>query len=118
MRSEIITWAGGEHAFALTVPLLIALQDRCCGDGVGLIYQRIENGSFKVQDILATLHLGLEGGGMDKREAVKLVYALYEDHGVNALVIPAQVVLALSLNGWPEQETEEGEGGVETLTTS
>lgn len=117
MRSEPITWAGGEHEFALSVPLLLALEDRCNGDGVGLIYKRLSEGLFKVQDVLATVALGLEGGGMKKADAVKLTHTQYEDHGLHALALPAQVVLGLALSGWPKDEPE-GEIGVETPKNS
>lgn len=117
MRSETITWVGGEHEFALTVPLLLALEDRCGGDGVGLIYKRLSDGLFKVQDVLATVALGLEGGGMVKTDAVKLTHSQYEDHGLSSMAIVAQAVLGMALSGWPS-DAPEGEDGVETPKTS
>ena len=109
MRAETISWVGGEHEFALDLPRLEALQQRCDGDGIGLIYQRLVSGTFKVADVIATLALGLEGGGMPRQDATRLVRALYEDHGMNALTLPAQAVLGFSLNGWPEDVDTSGE---------
>jgi len=103
MRSEVLTWVGGEHPFALTLPLLEALQDRCGGDGVGLIHQRLVTQQYQVSDIIATLALGLEGGGMEKRESNKMVRLLFEDHGLTELLMPALAVLGAALQGWPEQ---------------
>ena len=111
MRKELIKWAGGEHDFALSVPDLLALQDRCNGDGVGLIYSRLQAGIFGVNDVLAPIALGLERGGMDKRDATTLTRTVFEDNGLNALALTAHAILSVSLNGWPDQE---GEAGVET----
>lgn len=120
MRAETLTWVGGEHDFALPLPLLEALQTRCGGDGVGLIHNRLATGMFKVQDVLSTLALGLEGGGMAKQAAVSLTRALYEDHGLHALAIPAFTILGLAMSGWPSQTDDgpSGEAGVETPKTS
>jgi hypothetical protein len=104
MRSETLNWVGGEHEFALTLPLLDALQQRCGGDGVGLIYKRLVSQEFRTTDVVATLALGLEGGGMAKHDAVRLVHNQYEDHGLFALVLPALGVLGGALQGWPEDE--------------
>ena len=109
MRPETLNWAGGEHEFALPLLLLDALQQRCDGDGVGLIFQRLCEGMPKVSDVTATVALGLEGGGMEKRAAVELVARQYEDHGLYCLLLVAQAVLGAALNGWPESDDTSGE---------
>ena len=116
MRPETIQWVGGEHDFMLPVTLLEALEQRCNGDGVGLIYQRLTAGVYGVKDITATLALGLEGGGMERAKSVTLVRTLYEDHGLMALAVTAQAVLGLALMGWPDDKP--GEEGVETPENS
>ncbi len=118
MRSESLKWVGGEHQFALTVPLLEALQDRCGGDGIGLIYHRLKAGVMTVQDVLATLALGLEGGGMKKQAAVTLVRTLAEDHGINPLSLPARAILGAALNGWPDEVPATKKNRVKIRKTS
>lgn len=120
MRSERITWSGGQHEFALPVPLLIALEERCGGDGVGLIFRRLSDGTFRVRDVLETLTLGLEGGGMAKADAYRLPRTEYEGAGLYDLAIAARIILGIALQGWPSDEADESEGeaGVETPETS
>ncbi|MBL4761719.1 MAG: gene transfer agent family protein [Gammaproteobacteria bacterium] len=117
MRGEIIDWVGGEHTFALDLPRLEALQARCNDDGIGLIHHRLQAGLFRVQDVMATVALGLEGGGMERRAAVNLVRRLYEDHGLDKLAIVANTLLSLARYGWPGGDISGG-GGVETPKTS
>lgn len=112
MRAETLNWVGGEHDFALTLPLLESLQDRLEGDGVGLIFSRISSGLYKLQDITATVALGLEGGGMKKVDANKKVRALVEDHGIAPLHLTAHAVLGAALNGWPD-DAEKSAAGAE-----
>ena len=116
MRTEVLRWAGGEHEFGLSVSDLEALQDRCGGDGVFLVYNRIVGGIATTRDILATTALGLEGPEMSKIDAVKLVRGIAEDQGLNALLLTAQAVLGAALMGWPDQEPGEDRG--ETPKTS
>ena len=116
MRTELLSWEGGEHEFALPLSALEALQDRMSGDGVGLIFQRLSQGTFKAGDVVNTLILGLEGGGMKKSEASTKVSTVYESKGLNSMVIVAQIVISTALNGWPDDEP--GEAGAEALTTS
>lgn len=119
MRSETITWVGGEHEFALTLPLLDALQQRCDGDGVGLIYKRLSQQEFKAADVVSTIALGLEGGGMKKAEAVKMISIKYADHGLYPLVVTAQIILGGALMGWPDDEGKlEGEAPQNPLAST
>ncbi|WP_107495645.1 gene transfer agent family protein [Thalassobius sp. I31.1] len=116
MKADTLQWVGGEHAFALPLSSLEALQSRCDGDGVGLIHQRLSSSQFKVSDVVATLALGLQGGGMEQQSAVAKVRDLYEDHGLNALAVTAFAVLSVALNGWPDEgDTASGEATGEIL---
>lgn len=110
MIPKDITWVGGSHDFALPLPLIDALQERCGGDGIGLIYRRLETGQFKYQDVIFSIAFGLHGGGMDRQDAIKKVQGLYEDHGLNKLVVVSMTVIAAALNGWPDVEVEDSQG--------
>ncbi|MEO0343015.1 MAG: GTA-gp10 family protein [Pseudomonadota bacterium] len=112
MQSQVLKWAGGEHEFALSVKDLLALQDRCGGvDGVGLIFQRLQQGSWRVQDVVSTLALGLEGDKFSRIEAQQLVEETALSKGLAELSVIALAVLANALYGYPE---EPGESEVET----
>lgn len=123
MRTEPILWAGGEHVFAFPIHpenTLAALESRCEGDGVGLIFYRLANSIEKQSDVFETLIIGLHGGGMDKVEARQLVNKLFEDYGLRKLRLTAYAVLNVAMHGWPveEPEDDEGKSKVETSKTS
>lgn len=108
-----LTWAGGEHDFALRLEHLRALQD-ACDAGPMHILERLSSGRWLVDDVIATIRLGLEGGGMDKADARKLLAKHAEQEPLTAFVLTAQAVLAASLIGVPEDPVGESAG--ETVT--
>jgi hypothetical protein len=93
-----LTWAGGEHTFALRMEHLRALQT-ACDAGPQFILSRLRTGTWLVDDVLATIRLGLEGGGLTKQEARALVTKHVEDRPITLSVIAAQMVLMASLYG-------------------
>lgn len=97
-RGVDLTWAGGEHTFALTIDLMRALQDRCDA-GPAFILARLTSNQWRVDDVVSTIRLGLEGGGMEKEEARKLVKMHVEDQPLTLSVITAQAVLMAALYG-------------------
>lgn len=95
-RGVDITWAGGEHEFKLTIDLLRALQDRCDA-GPAFILSRLVNGEWRVDDIVSTIRLALEGGGLDKEDARKLVRRhIEEDFGIKHVLL-ARAILSHTL---------------------
>ena len=104
-----LIWKGGEHDFRLTLGHLRALQD-LCGAGPFEIRGRLMTDRARVDDVIATLRLGLQGGGMDKAEAVKLVDATVENHGLMGLILPALSVLTHALIGPEHDPVGDGEG--------
>lgn len=103
MRSVDITWAGGEHAFCLKIGELRALQD-FCDAGPQHILQRLATGHWRVDDVVSTIRLGLEGGGMEKAEARELVRKHVEAGALAEFVMTAQAILMAALYG-PEDDT-------------
>jgi hypothetical protein len=97
-RGVDITWAGGEHAFALNIDLMRALQDRCDA-GPAWILARLGSNQWRVDDVVSTIRLGLEGGGLEKEEARKLVKVHVEDRPLTESVLTARTILAASLFG-------------------
>lgn len=72
MSAKDITWAGGEHAFALKVAHLRAIQDKTdCGPE--FVMRRLLSPDWRVDDVCQVVRLGLEGGGMEADGARKLV---------------------------------------------
>jgi hypothetical protein len=95
-RGVDITWAGGENTFLLTIDLLRALQERCDA-GPAFILSRLINGEWRVDDIISTIRLALEGGGLDKEDARKLVRRhIEEDFGVKHVLL-ARAILSHTL---------------------
>jgi hypothetical protein len=110
MRGVDLTWAGGEHAFLLTIDLLRALQDKCDA-GPAFILQRLTQKSWFVDDVIQPIRLGLEGGGMDKEEARKLVKKFVEDRPLTESVLTAQAVMMAALYGAEDDPTGESQAG-------
>lgn len=106
-RGVDLTWAAGESTFLLTIDLLRALQDRCDA-GPSFILSRLISGEWRVDDIVSTIRLALEGGGLDKEAARKLVKRHIEDEFGARHALLAQAILAHTLYGDVE-ETNEGE---------
>jgi hypothetical protein len=97
-RGVDLTWAGGEHTFALSIDLMRALQDRCDA-GPAWILARLGSNQWRVDDVVSTIRLSLEGGGMDKEQARKLVKVHVEDRPLTESVLTAQAVLMAALYG-------------------
>lgn len=109
MRGVDITWAGGEHTFALRIAQLRALQQRCDA-GPQWVLMRLQNKQWHVEDVVSTIRLGLEGGGMDKQEAHRLVREFVEDRPLTQSVLTAYAVLAFALYGeGDEDEKKDGD---------
>lgn len=108
-----LTWEGGEHKFYLGIRELRALQEKCDA-GPGWIFQRLERGDWRVDDIIQPIRLGLEGAGMEKAAARKLVQTHVESEPLTASVILAHVILAgvlYSPEGDPVGESNRPEAG-------
>lgn len=110
-----ITWAGGEHPFELKIEHLRALQDRCDA-GPEWILNRLMTRQWHVNDVVDTIRLGLEGGGMEKAEARRLVQRYVEDRPLTESVLTAQAVLMLALYGDPDDQPGEAGAGAGSPT--
>ncbi|NMG39883.1 gene transfer agent family protein [Chelativorans sp. ZYF759] len=110
MRGLDLTWAGGEHSFLLTIELLRALQDKCDA-GPPLVLKRLSANLWTVDDVIQPIRLGLEGGGMDKEEARRLVKKHVEDEPLQLSVMTAQAVMMAALYGMEDDPVGESEAG-------
>lgn len=111
MMAETLSliWPGGEHEFRLTLGHLRALQE-ACNAGPFEIRARLLTQTARVDDVLATLRLGLQGGGMDKAAATALVNSTAENTGLMGMILPALAVLTQALIG-PADDPVGGDGG-------
>lgn len=107
-RPTDITWAGGEHPFLLTIELLRALQAKCDA-GPAWILARLSTQQWMVDDVVATIQFGLEGGGMPKADARKLVQNYVEDRPLTESLKTAQMVLMSSLYSTDDEDSPSGE---------
>jgi hypothetical protein len=74
-------FADAEYAFRLTPPLIIELE-RLTGMGIGGFCQRLFAMDFRHADMLATIRLGLIGGGMAHADADRLVRTYAADQPI------------------------------------
>ena len=112
MQALTLNWPGGEHRFALRLGELRALQDSC-QSGPEEVFNRLDAGQWRVNDILEPVRLGLIGGGMAREEAGPLVTALADQHALFGFKMLALEVLFRALAG-PEDDQPEKSAGVTT----
>ena len=111
--SITLTWADGDHRFRLPIGQLRELQDKC-GSGPFAIFLRLDDNSWKVDDIRETLRLGLIGGGKRPDEALLLVKRYVDERPLIENVLAAKSVLFAAIIGVKDdpvgkQEAEEAE---------
>lgn len=105
-RGVDLTWQGGESNFLLTIDLLRALEKHCDA-GPNYVLNRLLTGEWRVDDIIQPIRLGLEGGGLDKEDARRLVRLHIEDNFSVKHVLLAKAILAHTLYGDVEEETDD-----------
>lgn len=93
-----VVWADGEYRFCLPLAQLEELQ-RICDAGPMVIAERLRHGVWKIEDVHATLRLGLIGGGMAPVEALRLVRTYVHERPWGENAVPALVVINAALFG-------------------
>lgn len=112
-----LSWAGGEHAFGLAIGGLRAVQD-ATGRGPMAIYRALGDGTWLIDDVLATLRHGLEGGGMEAADAKALVHRIVDTTPLMKLAPIAHIVMAAALVGDVDDPVGEDTGETEPPTQS
>ena len=69
---HVAYFGDGEHAFALTDPMIHELSEKA-GVGIGLLYQRVMSGAFYLADLVEIIRLGLIGADTAPAQAQHLV---------------------------------------------
>lgn len=105
-----LVWSGGEHPFLLGIGELRALQAKCDA-GPMWIMTRLLSGQWMVDDVVETIRLGLIGGGMDQKEARKLVGLHVGDGAYQRNVATAAAILQVSIMGDEDDPVGEPQAG-------
>lgn len=111
-----MTWAGGKHDFGLPLELMRALQDKCDA-GPQWILMRLTSKQWLIDDVIQPIRLGLEGGGMEKEAARRLVQKFVEDRPLTLSVLTAQAVLMAALFGDEDDQPGELKAGAKKTRT-
>lgn len=107
-QSEMIVWAGGEHAFRLGIGELRAIEQRSDA-GCAVVMMRLLSSAWKVDDILNPIRLGLIGGGLSATDAQKLIdKVLDEQASLYSLAVVAADILKRFLM-WEDGDDQPGE---------
>lgn len=114
--AKALIWAGGEHDFELRLEHLRALQDKCDA-GPQWILMRLTSKQWFIDDVIQPIRLGLEGGGMEKEAARKLVQKFVEDRPLTLSVLTAQAVLMVALFGDEDDQPGERQAGAKKTRT-
>jgi len=100
--SLTLDWADGTYPFRLAIGELRELQEKVdCGPLV--LFRRLQDGSWRVDDMAQILRLGLIGGGMTPAEALRLTRVYVEQRPPLENVLHAQGVLWVALAGAPDE---------------
>lgn len=101
LKAEVTAeWAGGEHLFRLTVPMVLELEQKCAAP-FGTVFGRVQSGAFTIDDLMHTVRLGLIGGGTKPQDVAALMrsYA-YPERPLSELMVLARVILQASMFGF------------------
>jgi len=107
--SVTLIWADGEYPFRLPIKQLEELQDKCDA-GPSELYNRLEDGRWRVADLRETIRLGLIGGGMTPAEAFVKVRRYVDERPLLESVPVARAVLLAALIGVPEDPVGKAHG--------
>lgn len=105
--SIVLDWAGGpEEQFRLAWGELAKLQE-ACDAGPFVILQRLNTGTWRIEDIANVIRWGLVGAGKTPAEASKLVRLYVEARPPMENRLTAYLILAAGVAGAPEEGLEK-----------
>ncbi|MDK1489379.1 gene transfer agent family protein [Sinorhizobium sp. 7-81] len=108
--AEEIVWAGGESAFRLGIGELRAIESKCDA-GCAVVLMRLLSSSWKIDDVLQPIRLGLVGAGMPERDAKrKLDRALTLASPYALAVTSAEILRRFVMWETPDQPGEPEAG--------
>ena len=92
-------WAGIERAFALDFGLACDIETACGDVGIGAVYLHLASHQYHAREPYHVIRLALIGGGMDRREADRLVKQRFSEVPLADSVAVAIDVLAAMNEG-------------------
>ena len=108
-QAKAIVWPGGEHDFLLDIGALRAIESRC-NAGIAVVYNRLLDNSWYVDDVIQPLRLGLIGGGMTDRQAKAVLESAYDVANYYSLAIPAAAVLGHFITWDTGEDADDPQG--------
>lgn len=97
-----LDWADGTYKFRLGIAQIRELQEKCDAGPV-FILERLVKGTWRVDDLLQTIRIGLIGGGTKPEVALRLVRTYVEGRPLLENVQYAQAILGAALVGAPDE---------------
>ena len=82
----------------------LAKIQEACDAGPYVVFQRLANGTWRLNDIKEVIRWGLIGGGLEPAKAAKLVRDYVEERPPTENILYAQAILSAGLMGAPEEE--------------
>ena len=104
--SITLDFADGSYKFRLAWGQLAELQEKCDA-GPYVVYERLNNRTWRINDIRETIRIGLIGGGTAPAVALTLVRRYVEERPPLESLPYAQAILSIALIGAPEEEVGE-----------
>lgn len=109
-----LDFADDTYTFRLAWKQLIELQEKRDAGPIEIM-SRLQSGMWLVQDISEVIRIGLIGGGMEPKKALKLVREYVEDRPPLENLATATIVMVFGLKGAdedkPQEPTEENQTG-------
>lgn len=118
LKAEVTTdWADGTYTFRLTVKGTLELEEKCDAPFT-VIFQRLIEGTYRLEDVRQTIRLGLIGGGMEAAKAFKLVERYIDEPGRVTEHLPfARLILGGLLFGFEAEPLGNQEAASEESTS-
>lgn len=104
-----LVWAGDARKFRLGIAELLALQEKR-DSGPLEIVNRLQFGTWRIEDIQETIRIGLIGAGVDLKTARSLVEENVREGRISANVLIAQAILLNALAGDPQEQVGKKDG--------
>ena len=101
-QGKEIVWPGGEHTFMLNIGELRALEQKT-NAGAFVTMTRLLTSQWHIDDVIATIRLGLMGGGMTDAESKKTLDKALDLASPYKLAITAAEILNHSIM-WDEDD--------------
>jgi hypothetical protein len=124
--SKTLQWGDQEYRFRLGIGELRELQE-LCNAGPFQVYQRLADGSWRVEDVREPIRLGLIGGGMDATKALGKIGRYFQPAQFLANVLVARAIVLAALFGdaddlagkaTSDQASTENSGGRKSLESA